>query len=281
MARPVIFLDVFAARPLEGNCLAVILQADGVSDEQMLALARETRLAETTFVQSSESANYRNRIWTVVEEVPFAGHPTLGTAVAVAIERGTEEASFVQETQSGLTTVSVRRSGASWRAEMQVASYEEDGTVPSASLMTALGLPPESADRDLEPRFASIGLATLIVPVSSAEFVAQAQPDRDAIAALPRPIGAFNFYLLHVEKDSGEVCARSIPCYPEEAEDPATGSAAGALAGYLAARTSLASLHVRQGVEIGRPSEIFTRHESGRITVGGAVHVLIEGTIHL
>src|SRR6188508_1088684 len=86
MAHRISWLDVFAERPLAGNQLAVVDAADGVSDEAMLAFAQETGLSETTFVQSprAEEVDYRNRIFTVESELPFAGHPSLGTAVAVA-----------------------------------------------------------------------------------------------------------------------------------------------------------------------------------------------------
>ena len=117
--RPVAFLDVFAERPLAGNGLAVVDDADGFSDETMLAFARETRLSETTFVQSADAdgADYRNRIWTPGEELPFAGHPSLGTAVAVARWRGDEEAALVQQTKAGPAADrgAARRRGAGWR----------------------------------------------------------------------------------------------------------------------------------------------------------------------
>ena len=94
MERRVAFLDVFSERPLAGNGLAVVDDADALPDEVMLAFALETRLSETTFVQSpsDRGADYRNRIWTPGEELPFAGHPSLGTAVAVARWRGSGEA---------------------------------------------------------------------------------------------------------------------------------------------------------------------------------------------
>ena len=90
MALPLTWLDVFTARPLTGNGLAVVHDADGVDDATMLAFARETRLSETTFVQSPtvDGCDYRNRIWMMRGELPFAGHPSLGTAVAVALARG-------------------------------------------------------------------------------------------------------------------------------------------------------------------------------------------------
>src|SRR5258705_4363908 len=120
MTQRIAWLDVFAERPLAGNGLAVVDGADEIGDETMLALAREIRLSETVFVQSAEAegADYRNRIFTVESEIPFAGHPSLGTAVAVARWRGLEEASFTQETRAGLQPIEVRSDGGRWRAEM-------------------------------------------------------------------------------------------------------------------------------------------------------------------
>jgi len=90
VCRPVTWLDVFTSTPLTGNQLAVVHDADRLDDATMLAFARETRLSETTYVQaaSAAGADYRNRIWTMAGELPFAGHPSLGTAVAVARARG-------------------------------------------------------------------------------------------------------------------------------------------------------------------------------------------------
>ena len=104
MKHRVAFLDVFAERHLAGNGLAVVDDADDLSDEVMLAFAKETRLSETTYLQSAteDDAEYRNRIWTPGEELPFAGHPSLGTAVAVARWRGLEQASLTQQTRAGL-----------------------------------------------------------------------------------------------------------------------------------------------------------------------------------
>src|SRR6476660_5091192 len=129
MAHRISWLDVFAERPLAGNGLAVVDAADDLSAEEMLALAKETRLSETTFVQSNtaEGADYRNRIFTVESEIPFAGHPSLGTAVAVARWRGAEQASFVQETEAGLQPVEVSSAGGRWRAEM-IQNAAEFGT---------------------------------------------------------------------------------------------------------------------------------------------------------
>src|SRR5215208_3010574 len=120
MIHRIAWLDVFAERPLAGNGLAVVDAADEVSGESMLALAKEMDLSETTFVQSpeAEGADYRNRIFTIEREIPFAGHPSLGTAVAVARWRGLGEASFVQETEAGLQPIEMNEKDGRWRAEM-------------------------------------------------------------------------------------------------------------------------------------------------------------------
>ena len=104
MVYALTWLDVFTSRPLAGNGLAVVHDADDVSDETMLAFARETRLSETTFVQTATDAgaDYRNRFWMTQGELPFAGHPSLGTAVALARAGGERAASYVQQTGAGL-----------------------------------------------------------------------------------------------------------------------------------------------------------------------------------
>ncbi|MCB0830832.1 MAG: PhzF family phenazine biosynthesis protein, partial [Solirubrobacterales bacterium] len=133
LGNPFLWLDVFAEAPLQGNGLAVVLDADGVDDPTMLAFARETGLSETTFVQSAtaeaaeEGADYRNRIWTISGEIPFAGHPSLGTAVAVAIQGGVESATFTQQTEVGLQEVDVVRSetGGSGPEAWQASVHQE------------------------------------------------------------------------------------------------------------------------------------------------------------
>lgn len=141
------WLDVFADCPLQGNPLAVLLDADDVPDEVMQAFALETNLSETTFVQSprTDGASYRNRIWTCSGEVPFAGHPSLGTAVAVATAAGDAQGAYVQETHAGLQRVacSLEEDGATASVEQQLPDFAE--TVASAEVMTALELHAEDA----------------------------------------------------------------------------------------------------------------------------------------
>ncbi len=280
MARhPYTLLDVFTDRPLAGNGLAVVHDADGVSDDVMLAFARETKLMETTFVQTAEvDADYRNRIWTVTEEVPFAGHPSLGTAVAVALERGEEDVVYRQQTRAGVQPVTVERRGDRARAsvlqEPAVAEEERD----PGPVLAALGLAARDAHPRLRPQLVSTGLPALIVPLRDTAAVARARPDYAALNALDeRP---FNCYACAVDPGAGTARARSFAGL-DEGEDPATGSAAGPLMAYLHERLGLDRLVVDQGVEMGRPSRLEATMEDGRPRVGGDVLVIVTGTLRL
>jgi trans-2,3-dihydro-3-hydroxyanthranilate isomerase len=250
--------------------------ADGVGDEVMLAFAQETRLVETTFVQSSEVADYRNRIWTPAEEVPFAGHPSLGTAVAVALQRGEDEIEYRQQTQAGIQSVQVRRDGDRAYASILLEPAVFGDEVEVAAILAAVGLGPEDAHPTLPPQHVSTGLATLIAPVASPDAVSRARKDEEAVAALAE--GTFNLYLCAIDGDTAH--ARSFPS-ELEGEDPATGSAAGPLLAYANARIRSERLTVTQGVEMGRPSRLHTHMEDGRARVGGDVVVLVTGTVRL
>jgi len=277
--HPYTLLDVFTDRPLAGNGLAVVHDAEHVPDPVMLAFARETRLIETTFVQPSTApgADYRNRIWTPAEEIPFAGHPSLGTAVAVALQRGDEEAVYRQQTHAGIQPVTVRlQAGDRARASVVQEPAEFGPELDPAAVMSAAGLQPGDAHPDLPPQIVSTGLTTLVAPLAGAAAVTRARRDRAATAALHT--GTFNLYLNHVEGE--DATARSFPSDLDD-EDPATGSAAGPLLAYMNARVGLERLDVTQGVEIGRPSRLLAEWEDGRVRVGGDVVVLVTGTLRL
>jgi trans-2,3-dihydro-3-hydroxyanthranilate isomerase len=267
---------VFTDTPLAGNGLAVVHDADGVDDATMLAFAKETRLVETTFVQSSGVADYRNRIWTPAEEIPFAGHPSLGTAVAVALERGADEVEYRQETHAGVQPVRVRRDGDRAHASVLQEPATFGAEVDPAAITAAVGLAPGDAHPSLPPQHVSTGLPTLIAPLRDAGAVARARKDPAAVAALAG--GTFNLYLCAVDGERAR--ARSFPS-ELEGEDPATGSAAGPLLAYANARLALERLEVTQGVEMGRPSRLLAAIEDGRVRVGGDVVVLVTGTLRL
>jgi trans-2,3-dihydro-3-hydroxyanthranilate isomerase len=282
--RRLTWLDVFTSTPLTGNQLAVVHDADDLDDDTMQAFARETRLSETTFVQSptASGADYRNRIWSMPGEMPFAGHPSLGTAVAVARARGQDKARYVQQTPAGLQPVEVQLDGDHARASM-LQEPPEFGARPSpADVLAAAGLPVSSADPQLEPQVVSTGAAHLMVPLKDAAALADAVPDPQALRALLPAIGAIVLYLAVVDVDDAVARARGFFLDPAGVtEDPATGSAAGPLLAYLRERDGMDELTVHQGVEMGRPSRIDCAWADDRPRVSGDVVVVADGDVLL
>jgi trans-2,3-dihydro-3-hydroxyanthranilate isomerase len=281
-------LDVFTETPLEGNGLAVVHAADALDEAEMLAFAREMRLSETTFVQTATAdataagADYRNRIWTVTQELPFAGHPSLGTAVAVAYAAGIQGAShYVQQTGAGLQPIDVQLDGQRATASMLQEPPVFGPEVDRAETLAAIGLEPADADPALPPQIVSTGGASLIVPLRDDDAVVRIRPDWEAIDALLVPRGALTLYAAACDPANGRAHARSFPYSEDVGEDPATGSAAGPLCAYLAARTDCTRVAIDQGIEMGRPSRLDAAMEGDRPRVAGDVVVLIDGTLHL
>jgi trans-2,3-dihydro-3-hydroxyanthranilate isomerase len=282
--RAVTWLDVFTATPLTGNQLAVVHDADGLDDATMLAFARETRLSETTFVQTPtrEGADYRNRIWTMLGEIPLGGHPSLGTAVAVARARGENRATYIQQTPAGLQPVEVRLGGDAAHASM-LQEPPTFGTEPAAAdVMAASGLDAVDAHPDLPPQVVSCGTAHLMAPLRGREALERAAPDRRALTALLASLDALVLYLVAVDPEAGAAHARGFFLGPDGLlEDPATGSAAGPLLAYLRERAGTQSLIVRQGDEMGRPSRLECRWAEDRPRVAGDVVVVADGHVSL
>lgn len=283
MRRPVTWLDVFTAKPLTGNQLAVVHDADGLDDATMLAFARETRLSETTFVQTPtrDEADYRNRIFAMPGEMRFAGHPSLGTAVAVARARGESRARYVQQTAAGLQPIDVRLGDGATRARASMLQEPPVfGARPAAAdVMAAAGLQPQDAHAELAPQVAGTGVAHLMAPLRDPAALGRARPDRDAMRALLEPIGAMVLYLAAIDRAAGTARARGFFVDPGGiTEDPATGSAAGPLLAYLREHDPASDgLTVDQGVEIGRPSRIDCAWEGDRPRVSGDVVIVADG----
>lgn len=290
-AHPFFWLDVFAEAPLAGNGLAVVLEADGVDDEAMLAFARETGLSETTFVQSaseagtSGGADYRNRIWTISEEIPFAGHPSLGTAVAVAISRGLDQVTFTQETGVGLQQVNVTRpdgGGADrvWEASVLQEPAEFGEVIAADRVAAVLGVDADLIDSRYSAQLVSTGLPALLIPMKDLEGLAACRGDASALEALGLGL-TLNVYPFVFDVPTRSVRSRCFALDLGDFEDPATGSAAGPLVAYLQDILDVDRVEIRQGVEMGRPSLIDARMDGGRPRVSGQVHVVISGEVNL
>jgi trans-2,3-dihydro-3-hydroxyanthranilate isomerase len=274
-------LDVFTATPLEGNPIAVVHDAGGVPDAVMHAFARETRLSETSFIQppDADGADYRHRIWTMKGEIPFAGHPSLGVAAAVAHARGERRATYVQQTVPGLQPVEVELGDRVARVSMLQEPARHGPELDPGEVLPMAGLEAGDADPALPVQVVSTGVPQILVPVRDAAVLARIRPDYDRIGALIEQHEAVVLYLCAV--DGERVRARSFMSTAEMGEDPATGSAAGPLAAYVAARTGVQAITIDQGAEIGRPSVMRAAVEGDRIRVGGDAVVVVDGTVQL
>jgi trans-2,3-dihydro-3-hydroxyanthranilate isomerase len=271
MSRRFVTLDVFTGEPLAGNPLAVVLDADGLDGERMQAIAREFNLPETVFVRPSEEPGQRAdiRIFTAVRELPFAGHPTVGTAVLLGLldlENKPGAVSFGLKEQVGLVSCAVDVEGPGRGYARfglpRLPSAWGEGRDP-ASCAQALGLEPQDIgfDRHVPGRH-SAGIAFDLVPVASLEALKQAKPVGEAFDKAFRETAppAVYVYARQPVGPSRRFRARMFAPGLGMAEDPATGSAAAAFAGTLMQCEPLGDgehhILIEQGIEMGRPSEI-------------------------
>jgi len=277
------WLDVFSGERFQGNGLAVVHDADDIPNATMHRIARETRLSETSFIQSSDAdgADYRHRIWMMTGEIPFAGHPSLGTAAAVAHARGETQATYVQETKPGLQVVDVEGDRRHARVSMLQQPPQFGDELDPGDVLPLVGLEEEDADPDLPVQVVSTGAPMVIAPVRDAGQLQRLWPDYDRIGALLAAHNAIVLYVVAVDTAAESARARSFPGSAEIGEDPATGAAAGTLMAHAAARAEVERLDIVQGVEMGRPSLLRTAVEGDRVRVGGDVVIVVEGTIHV
>jgi trans-2,3-dihydro-3-hydroxyanthranilate isomerase len=248
----------------------------------MLAFARETKLSETTFVQSGDGeSDYRNRIWMMAGELPFAGHPSLGTAVAVARRRGETSARYVQRTPAGLQPVEVELAGLVARGSMLQELAQFGAELDAGEALAAAGLAPGDERTDLPVQLVTTGLQQLLVPLRDAAALARARPQIAGLAPLLERTGATTLYVFVAGEAAAD--ARSFFVSPGgiAEEDPATGSAAGPLLAYLHRRLGVEELSVTQGVLMGRSSRMDCSLEDGRVRVGGETVIVAEGTLRL
>ncbi|MBC8021655.1 MAG: PhzF family phenazine biosynthesis protein [Burkholderiales bacterium] len=274
-------LNVFAREGrLTGNPLCVFEDGAGLSDADMQALARQFNLSETTFVLPSEKATARVRIFTPSYEMPFAGHPTLGTAHVVRELKGSGD-ELRLEMGAGVIPVSAK--GDRWTLE---ANAPRGRAVPHsrAELAEMLGLAED--DMGEWPLWINAGREQLMVPLKSREAVKRARPRVDVFTRLKSEDGFSQAYVFH---DAGsEVEARFFfPSGPAILEDPATGSACANLGGWFSViqpRAPIARV-VSQGEEVHRPSTLYLNVEweasSPRVFVGGDVIELGAGRVKL
>jgi len=259
-----------------GNPLCVFDDARGLSDSVMQALARQMNLSETTFVLASERADAHVRIFTPAFEMPFAGHPTLGTASVIAAGRDR----VMLEMKAGL--VPVTRTGDSWTLRAASAPASRPAEATRGELARMLGLPPDSVSD--EPLWVDTGSEQLVIPIATAELVRAAKPVPDLLARWGFST-ARNAAMAYLWAADGPVWTVRFFFTVDGAvrEDPATGSACANLGGWhLVQRRSPVTATLRQGDAVGRPSKLDLRVDAdGGIHVSGSVIELGRGTINL
>ncbi|MDQ4142494.1 MAG: PhzF family phenazine biosynthesis protein [Actinomycetota bacterium] len=275
-------VDVFCDGPYTGNPLAVFHEAAELSATQMQDIAREMNLSETSFVISASSDSYNVRIFTPDREIPFAGHPTIGTAWTL-LEKGILKGeAFTQASRAGETPVRVE-GDRFWMERPGTTEPDLEATDPRSLDDIAralgidvggLGLEARELGRSgrLRPAFAHAGLRQLMVPLRDVETLSRCTPPWGLGVA---EIGAYCFTAV----GAGRIKARGF--WPGLAipEDPATGSAAAGLGLYLAGRLGDIEVEVIQGEQIGRPSRMFVRAEKSQVRVGGRCAGVFEARL--
>jgi len=286
--------DVFTEEKFAGNQLAVLLNAEGLTDLQMQAIAREFNLSETTFVLPPHdvSNTARVRIFTPVYEMPFAGHPTVGTAIAIARNRQVSDEVNL-ELNAGLFPVALDFSGPrAFAAFLNPNLPQEMSDTPTPEALEAvLSLPQGAIDREAcRPRRITAG-APYVYAYASLADVHRARLNMSAFDEMnfEDTVGVY-LYASGGEEDNTDYHARMFAPNAGVPEDPATGSAAAALPGHLALSDMLGDgehrLVIEQGYEMGRPSRIYadvTQHAGSvySVKIGGFAVPVQKGEIEV
>ncbi|WP_228534933.1 PhzF family phenazine biosynthesis protein [Noviherbaspirillum malthae] len=267
-------VDVFTTVPYQGNPVAVVLDGDGLTTEQMQAIARWTNLSETTFVcaPTLPQADYLLRIFCPGSELPFAGHPTIGSAHAMLTSgyAPRRPGELVQECGVGLVRLRTGDDGISLPLPQARMRQAQDSV--RTAVEQAIGAPLLEA-----PVAVDLGIVWLTGQVASGELLRSLKPSMDGIAAAARQIGTNGITLFGMDGDTPEV--RSFAPHEGTPEDPVCGSGNGAVAFYLRERRGARDYRARQGRCLGRDGHIRVSHDGETIWLGGQAVSCIEGSI--
>lgn len=287
---PFVQVDVFTARPLEGNSLAVFFDGRGLSDDEMQALAREMNLSETTFILPRESSvererGVRVRIFTVQEELPFAGHPTLGTAFQLRGSTGAHEVAL--ELTVGKVPVRFEeQAGQPVFGEMTQIDPKFGERHDREAVVRASGLRDGDIDPSLPVQTISTGVPFTVVPIRGLETMRNLHVDLKSSAEyLERSGGKFFYFVTRETEDPAARLHARMMFY--NGEDPATGSAAGCASAWMVAHGVAQPderVLIEQGLEMKRPSRIFvcaSRRDNRvvNVRVGGNVVEVLRGEV--
>lgn len=285
-------VDVFTETPLKGNGLAVVMNTIGLSTERMQAIAREFNLSETTFVERRSAAieqveGVRVRIFTTEEELPFAGHPTLGTASVLKSQVPEVVQGNTLKLALNVGTIPVRFQGSHLFGEMTQQDPAFGTELEPEVVAGLIGLPAEDFAPTARPQIVSTGTPFAIVALKSAAALAHLRVNQEDAAKYLRELGARWFYVLGPTGKDKPAWRARMQFYG--GEDPATGSAAGCAICYLVQHGFVRSgkrIHLQQGVEVGRTSDLFLAAElkSATVTnvrVAGSTVLVAKGRLFL
>lgn len=301
MNVPFVTCDVFTDRPFAGNPLLVVPDARGLTSAQMQCIAREINYSESTFVLPPDDPKhaYRQRTFVPKKEIPYAGHPTVGTAIVMAslgkVAGGSGDGTVNVTIEVGFGPLALelyRKGGAVSRVRMSQGkpTWREPVTREDVlgKVVASLGVPYDALHASLRPQAVGTGNMFLLTPLGSIEAVESAMADTRLLNLIEKELDVLGVYFFAFGAGA-HMRARLFAPGAGVPEDPATGSAAGPLGIYLALHGALPTgsprFFIDQGIEMGRPSEIevaVARGSSGApesVTVAGSAVVIMRGTI--
>ncbi|WP_336361048.1 PhzF family phenazine biosynthesis protein [Haladaptatus sp. ZSTT2] len=283
--RRALQVDAFTDEPLTGNAAGVVPDADGLSDGQMQAIAREFNQSETAFVLSTGSADRRVRYFTPKQEIDLCGHATIAMHAALAENGDLDVGDHTLETNVGVLDITVEEDSTVWMTQGQPAIREVD--VDPAEVADALGIDP-AALTDIEDELplarATTGLPFLIVPVTFLEQLGQADPDMAAVEQLSEEVDVTGIYAFTFDVLSAQATLHGRMFAPRAGipEDPVTGTASGATGAYLrhfgAFDTMPDEMLFEQGHFVSRPGTVRVR-VGDKIQVGGRAVTSFDGSV--
>jgi trans-2,3-dihydro-3-hydroxyanthranilate isomerase len=283
VSHPFYILDVFAEEKYAGNQLAVFRNAADIPGETMQKIANDMHFSETTFILSDKQRDggYDVRIFTPEEEIPFAGHPTIGTAFTIINEIIRVPAKSVNLNLGvGQIPVTVDPDGVLWMTQKPPVFGQ---SFTPEEIAEAIGVSPSDIDGRFPAQEVSTGLPAAIVPLKANGSLAQARRSQEALDRLKEKYGLVTvlFFSAEPRDRSNDLSVRVFTVYPSVPEDPATGSANGCLAGYLVKHRyfgkDVVDVRVEQGYEMGRPSLLRLRAKPA----GGEIEVRVGGRVVL
>ncbi|MBX0321923.1 PhzF family phenazine biosynthesis protein [Halomicroarcula sp. F13] len=284
--RQALLVDAFAAEPMAGNPAGVVPDADGLTDDQMQAIAGELGASETAFVLDSEDADRRLRYFTPDQEVDLCGHATIA-AHAALFERGTvETGQHTMATERGVLDVETKADGTVWMEQGEADIREVDCSLDDVADAVGVDVATlQDVGADLPLAVGDTGFPWLLVPVNYFQHLSGADPDPSAIESLCEAVDAMGVYAFTFDTIDGQSTLHGRAFAPRAGitEDPVTGTAAGACGAYIrrygALDSTVEQIVVEQGHFLDRPGTVQVDTDGTAVWVGGRAVTTLDGSL--